>query len=388
MQTSRELQDYATALRDWSVKQCRPYAREVDRNHGFPEEWPKILEASTVPLGLPGREPVPDFGDGYWVTRLAYYEAISYGDMWGLYGIANGIGHLVVKSVGTEEQIERWYDPVEPNGWITGFALTEPHFGSDTSLVATTAVREGDEWILNGSKIYCSYGSVADYIVVFATIDKSAGGRGIRAFIVEGGTPGLVVTKANEDKLGLRAWPTTALSLDDCRIPVDHALGWKDGELAPTLRGQASALATLALNRPNIAAMAIGTAQAAIDVTAEILNDQEAEFTTQRWGAVTKELAAMNATLERGRLVARSAQSLLDSGVNDRTAAAAAKAYIPESCERIVLRCLQLLGPEATGESLLLEKWYRDLKILDIFEGSGEIQRLIIARALSGSVAS
>jgi acyl-CoA dehydrogenase len=385
---SKELVDYATALREWSVKECRPYAREVDRGHVIPDRWPEILDAATVPLGLPGREPVPEFTDGYWVTRLAYYEAIAYGDMWALYTIGNGIGHLVVKSVGTPEQVRRWYDPVEANGWTTGFALTEPQFGSDTSQVATTAVRDGDEWVINGAKIYCSYGAVSDYIVVFATIDKSLGGKGIRAFVVERETPGLVVIKANEHKLGIRAWPTSALSFDDCRIPVDHVLGWQDGELSPDLRGQSAALATLALNRPNISAMAIGITQAAIDTTTELLTEQKNSFSSHRWVSIGMELAAMNATLERGRRAARAAQSLLDRGTADRLAAAIAKAYAPESCERIVHRCMQLLGPQATSEDLLLEKWYRDLKIMDIYEGSGEIQRLIVARELMGPAAA
>ncbi len=388
VELSKELQQYVAELRQWSVTHCRPHAREVDRSHRISPRWPEILETATVPLGLPGREPIPDFGDGYWVTRLAYYEALAYGDVWGLYAIGNGIGHLVVKHIGTADQIRRWHDPVNEQGWITGFALTEPHFGSDTSQVSTTAVRDGDRWVLNGAKIYCSYGAIANYIVVFATIDKSLGGAGIRAFVVERDTQGLVITKANEHKLGLRGWPTTALAFEDCRIPVDHALGWQDGELNPSLRGQSAALSALSLNRPNMAAMAIGIAQAAVDLTAGELSDNKTEFDTHRWAAVTEDIAMMNATLERGRRTARAAQSLLDAGTPDRAAAATGKAYSPASCERIVLRCLQLLGPESVGERWLLEKWYRDLKIMDIYEGSGEIQRLIIARSLMGSAAA
>jgi acyl-CoA dehydrogenase len=134
--------------------------------------------------------------------------------------------------------------------------------------------------------------------------------------------------------------------------------------------------------------MAIGIAQAALDTTTELLAQQKNSFSSHRWASIDTELAAMNATLERGRRVARAAQSLLDRGTADRSAGATAKAYAPESCERIVHRCMQLLGPEATSEDLLLEKWYRDLKIMDIYEGSGEIQRLIVARELMGSAAA
>lgn len=373
---SKELLDYAEALKDWSIKQCRPHAREVDRSHALPTDWREIM--ATAPL-LPDSLP-----DGHWVTKLVTYEAIGYGDMWALYAMNNGIGQLVVKALGTPEQVKRWNDPVEQNGWVTGFALTEPGFGSDTSMVATTAVRDGDSWVVNGAKIYCSYGAVADYVVVFATIDPALRGKGIRAFVVEKDNPGMIVTKANEHKLGIRGWPTTALAFDDCRIPVGNALGWSNGELPANLRGQAAALESLSVNRPNLSGAAIGIAQAAIDMTTDILADCKSDFSAHRWSLISDELAAMNFTLDRGRRAALVAQRLLDRGQTDRVAAATAKAFAPENCERIVLRCMQLLGPEATSEELLLEKWYRDLKIFDIFEGSGEIQRLIVARSLVG----
>jgi acyl-CoA dehydrogenase len=182
--------------------------------------------------------------------------------------------------------------------------------------------------------------------------------------------------------MGIRAWVTSTLTFDDCRVPVENALGWAGSDFGTDVKGQAGALATLAVNRPNIAATAIGIAQAALDVTTDLLSGQKAIFSTNRWARVHDELASMNDALERGRRVARRAQRLLDAGHPDRSAPAVAKAYAPQTCERVVLRCMQLLGPEGTSEDLLLEKWYRDLKIMDIFEGSGQIQRLIVSRDL------
>jgi acyl-CoA dehydrogenase len=384
---SKPLADYTRALREWSASECRPYAREADRRHALPENWRAILDTAPVPLGRadrPGADPFPEFEDGYWVSRLAFYEAVAYGDIWALQAIGNGIGHLVVQGAGTPEQVRRWYSPVVEQGWTTGFALTEPGFGSDTSLVTTTAVRDGDSWVLNGGKIFCSYGATAEYVVVFATIDPSMGGKGIRAFVVEKDAPGFSVTKVNEHKMGIRAWVTSTLAFDDCRIPVENALGWRDGELQPNLRGQAAALEALALNRPNIAGTAIGIAQAALDLTEGLLTEQKTSFSPHRWLRVTQDLAAMNASLERGRRVARYAQHLLDRGQANRLSAANAKGFAPHSCERVIRRCMQLLGPEGASADLLLEKWYRDMKIMDIFEGSGEIQRLIVAREMMG----
>lgn len=382
---SKPLVDYCHELRQWAVTECRPYARDADSTHALPANWRQILDTAPVPLGrhdTPDADPFPEFSDGRWVSRLAFYEAAAYGDIWVPQAIGNGIGHLVVRTMGTEEQIERFYRPVVERGWTTGFALTEPHFGSDTSQVATTAVRDGDSWVINGTKIFTSYGASADYTVVFATVDKSKGSKAIRAFVVERGTPGMEVSRANEPKMGIRAWVTSSLTFDDCRIPVDNALGWTGDRSGTDLKGQAGALTTLALNRPNIAAIAIGIAQAALDVTTELLAAQKTSFSTGRWSLARDDLARMNDALERGRRVARRAQQMLDAGKPDRSAPATAKAYAPQTCERVVLRCMQLLGPDGTSTELLLEKWYRDLKIMDIYEGSGQIQRLILSREL------
>jgi len=390
---SDELRGYGRQLRDWSVREARPLAREADDRHALPADWSKVLDSCPVPVGrtdIPDAEPIPAFPDGEKVTMLVYYENVNYGDPWVMTAIGGGIGHLPVRKIGTPEQIATWYTPVVKSGLMTGFALTEPQCGSDTSQIATTAIRDGGSWVLNGNKIFCSNGAQAEYITVFATTDKAAGARGIAVFIVPRDTPGLIIVKANESKLGVRSTLTSELRFENCVIPLENRLGWDaagPAADAPSLGGQAGALSSLADNRPNVAAWAIGTAQAALDVARERLLAQRHGFTPRRWTVIEAELDRMDAALGRGRLLNLKAQYLVDHGTPSRAAAAIAKGFSPQTCERIVLRCMQLLGPEGTSRKLLLEKWYRDIKILDIFEGTAQIQRLVIARQLLGRAA-
>ena len=391
---SPDLAEYALAVRDWSVAEVRPHARQADEAKRPPENWQAILDTSPVPLGrldIPHGEPIPKFEEGSWVTKLAWSEALCYGDLWLQPLIGGGIGHLPVASMGTPEQRERWYEPALAGGGLTlAFALTEPGFGSDTSQVATTAVQDGDSWILNGSKIYCTQGATADYVTVFATVDKSLGAQGIAAFVVPQGHPGFAVVKENEEKLGIRSWVTSALGFEDCRVPLENRLGWDaGGPVEDTTRssGQSGALGALSQNRPTISAMAIGIAQASVDIASALLRERRAGFTVQRWSAIESELARMNAVLHRSRMVNMQAQWVADKGELDRVLPAVAKAFAPENVDRVIRRCMQLLGPEGQSKELLLEKWYRDCKIMDIFEGSGQIQRLLVARGLVGRAA-
>lgn len=389
---SPELRKHSDALREWSAAEVRPHAQAADAAKLAPANWREIFDTAPVPIGrfdIEG-DSLPVFSDGYWAGQLAFYENLNYGDIWAAPLLTRGIGQLVVDAMGTPEQIERWYDPVIAGEVMTGFALTEPHFGSDTSLVSTTAVRDGDEWVINGSKIYCTNGARADYITVFATTDKTLGAGGIACFVVEKGTPGFSVPKANESKLGIRSWVTSELLFEDCRVPIDHRLGWNSAgpvDAAPSVSGRGGALTALSNNRPNMASMAIGLAQASIDVATGILKERQSGFSPQRWAAVSNNLDLMNAALDRARRVNYKAAFVLDHGTPNRYSPAIAKSYAPQTCDRIIRRCMQLLGPEGTSKELLLEKWYRDVKILDIFEGSSQVQRIIVARELVGRLA-
>ena len=173
---SDDLVGYGREIRDWSVEAVRPYARYADVHHAAPDHWRQIVETCPVAIGTHDRRQVkrqPAFAEGKWVRDLVA-ESLTYGDHWISNVIGAGIGHLVVKLMGTPEQIDKWYRPIVDNGGQTAFGLTEPQFGSDTSMVETTATRDGDTWVLNGTKMYCTYGGQADYVVVFASTDSSA----------------------------------------------------------------------------------------------------------------------------------------------------------------------------------------------------------------------
>jgi acyl-CoA dehydrogenase len=394
---SPALVDYGRALRDWSVSEVRPYARQADTDHAPPACWPELVDRCPVTMPRRDRPGIgwPSFLEGPWVRDLVVHENMNYGDHWIHNVLGVGIGHLVVQLLGTPEQIDRWYLPVIEKGGQTAFALTEPQFGSDTSLVATSAQRDGDHWLISGTKMYCTYGGQADYVVVFATIDRSLGPAGIRAFVVPSGTPGFVIAKFNEEKLGIRSWTTSELLFDQCSVPLDHMLGWSDRDdpggpdpsSAAPRSARSGALAALARNKPNMSAMGIGLAQASLDLTAELLEEQRLSFSPRRWSAVEDQLALMGNALDRARRVNLVSQWLLDQGRDNKTEASIAKAYGPPVCERVVRRCMQLLGPDGASTDLLLEKWYRDVKIIDIFEGSGQIQRVIVGRSLLGLAA-
>ncbi|MFG2039846.1 acyl-CoA dehydrogenase family protein [Dactylosporangium sp. NPDC048998] len=391
MEVSPELAKYGQQLEEWAVAVGRLYAREADTRHARPDNWSEILDTCPVPLGRAGKgeaDALPRVPDGEWIRALVFHESLNYGDPWMYGSVGNGIGHLVVEAMGTPEQIERWYDPVVRDGTCTGFALTEPQFGSDTSLVATTARRDGDMWVLSGVKLYCSQGAIADYTTVFATTDRDQGPAAIKAFVVPRETRGYVVVKENEEKLGMRSWMTSQLAFDECAIPLENMLGCgPDGEGSPRQSGRGGALAALNNNRPNMAAIAVGLARASLDVAGQELKSRSLGFTPQRWAAVQRELALMRTAIDRGRRMAYRSQDAVQRGRPDRAISAMGKAYAPETAERVIRRCMQLLGPDGTSQDLLIEKWWRDCKILDIFEGTGQIQRLLIARGLMGRAA-
>jgi acyl-CoA dehydrogenase len=171
-------------------------------------------------------------------------------------------------------------------------------------------------------------------------------------------------------------------------VPIENRLGYSsDPSYQPRSSGQGGALAALANNRPNMSMFAIGLAQASIDVATGLLKEQKAGFAPHRWAGIENDLENMNQALERGRRVNYKAQFLVDVGKADRAMSAAGKGFAPQTCDRVIRRCMQLLGPEGTSKDLLLEKWYRDVKIMDIFEGSGQVQRIMVARTLMGRIA-
>jgi acyl-CoA dehydrogenase len=302
---------------------------------------------------------------------------------WGDVGLAlsiprQGLGNSAIAAVANDEQLARL-----GNTWAA-MAITEPGAGSDSAAIRTTATEDGDHYVINGEKIYVTAGERADVVVVWATLDRNKGRAAIKSFVVEKGTPGMTVERL-EKKLGIRASDTAAIRFDNCRVPRENLLGDPDISVE---KGFAGAMQTFDNTRPVVAGMAIGVASAALQKTRELiaLTGIDLEYHHQTWTqpAATRELQLMEAELEAARLLTLRAAWMADNGLPNSKEASIAKAKAGRVGNTITLRCVELCGSLGYGETELLEKWARDSKILDIFEGTQQIQLLIIARRLLG----
>ena len=290
-----------------------------------------------------------------------------------------GLGNAAISSVATDEQKERF------GKVFAAMAITEPGTGSDSANISTTAVLDGDEWVLNGEKIFVTDGGQCTHIVVWATLDKSLGKAAIKSFVVEKGAPGLEVVRL-EKKMGIRASDTAAITFTDCRIPKDNILG--DPAIAKTAEERKKAfggvMQTFDNTRPGVGAMANGVAKAALDMTRKILEKEGVvlDYNKRRWNntALQSEFYSMEADYEAARLLILKAAWLADNKIPNSKEASMCKAKSGRVGSYITLRCVEICGSLGYGEEYLLEKFARDSKILDIFEGTQQIQQLIVAR--------
>lgn len=302
---------------------------------------------------------------------------------WGDVGLAlsiprQGLGNAAIAAVANEEQLARF-----AGRWV-GMAITEPGAGSDSAAIRTTAVRDGDDYVLNGEKIYVTAGERADALVVWATLDRSLGRAAIKAFLVEKDRPGLHLERL-EHKLGIRASDTAAFRLDNCRVPAANLLGSPEVDVR---KGFGGVMQTFDNTRPVVAAMAIGLARAALEETRRRLEavGVSADYQAPRLAghAANAALIEMEADWEAARLLTLRAAWMADNGRPNAIEASMAKAKAGRMVVDVTLRCAELCGALGYAEDALLEKWARDAKILDIFEGTQQIQLLIIARRLLG----
>ncbi len=289
-----------------------------------------------------------------------------------------GLGNSAIASVASEEQLERY------GGRWAAMAITEPEAGSDSAAIRTTAELDGDEYVLNGEKIFVTSGDRAELIVVWATLDRSKGRAAIKSFIVERDNPGLELDRL-EHKLGIRASDTASFTLRDCRVPKEALLGDPEIEVE---KGFVGAMQTFDNTRPLVAAMAVGVARAALEETraqlaaAGVEIDYTAAAAHQR--AAAARFLEMEADYEAARLLTMHAAWMADNGKPNSLQASIAKAKAGRTCVEVTLGCVELCGAVGYGEGELLEKWARDAKILDIFEGTQQIQLLIVARGAAG----
>jgi acyl-CoA dehydrogenase len=291
-----------------------------------------------------------------------------------------GLGQAAIAAVADEEQMKRF------GGRWAAMAITEPEAGSDSAAIRTTARYDGetDEYVLNGEKIFVTSGDRAELIVVWASLDRSKGRGAIKSFVVERDNPGLKLDRL-EHKLGIKASDTANFVLQDCRVPKENLLGSPDIQ---TDKGFAGVMQTFDNTRPLVAGMAIGVARACLEETRRHLSEAgigiDYDTPLHRQPAAAAEFVAMEAEWEAARLLTLRAAWLADNRRPNSLQASMAKAKAGRVGTEIALRCVALCGSLGYGEGELLEKWARDVKILDIFEGTQEIQLLVVARQLLG----
>ena len=369
----------------------RPISRKYDlAEHEYPKELDMLAAmidgldegGASSGAGAAGVSRATENGDGGNRNGSNLASVLSIMEMcWGDVGLLltmprQGLGNSAIAAVADDEQKERFA------GKWAAMAITEPEAGSDSAAIRTTAVLDGDEYVLNGEKIYVTSGERADLVVVWASLDPKQGRAAIKSFVVERSNPGLKLDRL-EHKLGIRASDTAAFILDDCRVPKENLLG--DPEI-DTKKSFAGAMRTFDNTRPLVAAMAVGLTRASIERATELLADAgvtvDPDLPAGRQNAAAAELLAMEADYEAARLLTMEAAWMADNGKPNSLHASYAKAKAGRTCVDVALRCVALTGAAGLGEDELLEKWARDAKILDIFEGTQNIQLLIIARQL------
>ncbi len=404
----KPIQMLNTALETVAVNMMRPKSRYFDEHeHEIPWDYINFMHRAMRQTGagsLAPSEKKPKEGEppkekrppiGY--QQLAYMlERLSWGDC-GMYLVTpgGGLGAAAVEAAGTLEQKEKFLARFRGEKPVFGaMAMTEPQAGSDTSAIRTSAVldKEKNEWILNGEKIFVTAGHKSlcesdGFVVVWATIDPTAGRAGMRAFVVPAGTPGVTVTKL-EHKLGIRASDTASIVLQDARVPFENLLGSAEVIKEPTTKGFKGAMATFDATRPLVAATAVGVARAALEELKSIL---EKQGVTIRYGVprqkmtnVEREIIDMEVMLRSAWLLVLKAVWMADNKRPNSKEASMSKVRAGDIVTRITQRAVEILGPLGYSREYLLEKWFRDAKISDIYEGTGQINRLIVARNILG----
>jgi acyl-CoA dehydrogenase len=359
---------------EFAEKEIRPRAAEYDEHQTHPADV--IAKAHEVGLMNPH---VPEELGG---PGLGGFEGVLIGEelCWGCSGIgtsivANILGALPMLIAGTEEQQREWLPPLLEEPILCSFALTEPNAGSDVSGIQTTAVRHGDEYVVNGSKMFITNAGHASWVIVFASTDKDAGHRGLTAFIVPTELDGVVVEK-HLDKMGQRATDTSALAFQDVKVPARNRLG-EEGQ------GFKIAMQTLDRTRPGTAAGAVGVARAAFEHAVEYSKErvQFGQPVAMNQG-VNFLVADMAAEIEAARLLVWQAAWLLDQGERATLQSSYAKRFAADTAMKVTTDAVQIFGGYGYIKEYPVEKLMRDAKLFQIYEGTSQIQRLVIAREI------
>lgn len=374
----------------------RPISRKYDRaEHAYPKELDMLASvldgfndgspdggAGAATASKSGKKDEGGVKNGANMKTVLGIVELCYGDCGLLLGMPRqGLGNAAIAAVANDEQKERF------KGVWASMAITEPGCGSDSAAIRTTAVKDGDHYVLNGEKIFVTSGERSNAVVVWATVDKSLGRAAIKSFVVEKGTPGMTVARL-EKKLGIKASDTATILFENCRVHRSNLLGSEEVDVA---KGFAGVMETFDNTRPLVAGMALGVARASLERTKQILKDHTVgnyDAPQYTLGAAEAALMKMEADWDAAYLLTLKAAWLADNKTPNSKEASMAKAKAGRVGNEITLKCVELCASVGYAETELLEKWARDSKILDIFEGTQQIQQLIIARRLLGKSSS
>ncbi len=364
------------AVRSFAQAELWPHAARWDKEHHFPKDAHKGLAA----LGAYGICVPEAYGGANldYLTLALVLEEIAAGDggTSTVISVTNCPVNAILMKCATEAQKQQWLVPLSHGQMLGAFCLTEPHVGSDASSLRTTAVKEGDEYVINGVKQFITSGKNGDVAIVIAVTDKGAGKRGMSAFLVPTNAPGYVVARI-EDKLGQHSSDTAQINFDNCRIPVENLIG-KEGE------GYGIALGGLEGGRIGIAAQSVGMARSALEVAVAYAKDRKS-FGTAIFNhqAVGFRLAECATKIEAARQLIWHAASLRDAGRPCLKEAAMAKLFASEMAEQVCSAAIQTLGGYGYVNDFPLERIYRDVRVCQIYEGTSDVQKIIIQRALT-----
>jgi acyl-CoA dehydrogenase len=393
LELPRKLQAVIDMAHEGAAEVLRPISRKWDlREHEYPVELDTL---ATLFEGISGANAIAFAGaeafrdadevraenhNGGNMSAVLSVMEVSWGDVALVLSMPRqGLGNAAISGVATDEQLERL-----GKGVWAAMAITEPGFGSDSAAVSTTAELDGDEYVINGEKIFVTAGSRATHIVVWATLDKSKGRAAIKSFIVPREYPGVTVERL-EDKLGIKASDTAVIRFDNVRIPKDNLLGSPEIDIEKAFAG---VMETFDNTRPVVAAMAVGIGRAALEELRKILTEAGIEISYDKpahaQSAPAAEFLRLEADWEAGYLLTVRSTWQADNDIPNSKEASMGKAKSARVASDITLTTVELAGTTGYSEQTLLEKWARDSKILDIFEGTQQIQQLVVARRLLG----
>ena len=378
---SKSQQAFQEYVHQVAVEEMRPISLECDRNEHIPDAFfwnmqKRLSPAAISQVYVQEEEKQPQ------VLSMLLNEEIAWGDAALSTALPGpGLAAPPLLSQGTQEQQAKFFSLYRDGQLHWGaLALTEPGIGSDVAGMATTAVLEGDEWVINGHKHYITNGARADLVITFATIDKSLGREGIRPFVVLKGTPGLIVGRI-EEKMGLRASQTAELIFENCRIPKDHLLA---GREQSKKAGFKAAMGTLDATRPMVGSIAVGIARAAYEASCQWVREELPKgYPLQKRHNIETELEELRQEIQMARLLVWRAAWMADSRIPNSKEASMCKAYAGSLVMKVTSAAVRITSPGKNSElRQLIQKWFRDAKVFDIFEGTAQIQRLVIARRL------